>query len=44
MEVLLATMTKIAKQTEELTKAMVSQKVKLKQTIEGQGEVLKLQC
>ena len=35
MEVLLATVNKSAMQTEELTTAMVSQKVELKQTIEA---------
>ena len=39
MKVLLATVTKIAKQTEELTSAIVSQKVELKQTIEAQGKL-----
>ena len=39
MKVLLATVNKIDKQTEELTTAMVSQKVELKQTIEAQGKV-----
>ena len=39
MKVLLATMNKIAMQTEELTTAMVSQKVELKQTIEAQGKM-----
>ena len=39
MKVLLATVNKIAMQTEELTTAMVTQKVELKQTIEAQGKM-----
>ena len=39
MKVLLATVNKIAMQTKELTTAMITQKVELKQTIEAQGRM-----
>ena len=42
MKVLLATVNKIAMQTEELTTAMVTQKVELKQTIEAQGKMFNM--